>query len=165
MKRMICFAGLVVALAGNQEARAGGPPPVYVALDKVVFEPNEETPTRIQIWGSFSLQEGNSYGPPQRGYLYYAAPRGAEEECRKEWAVLKKMAKKERLISFGICGEPDVHVHLRQPKAVLAAPDSYPYGKGGFAPGENAERQFPALKKLLVSPPATGPGTSPRRPS
>src|SRR5262249_13784983 len=131
-----------------------GPPPAYLVIDKVVFEPNEETSTRIQIWGTFSLREGDSYGAPKRGYLYYAAPRGAEEKCRKEWAVLKKMATRERLISFGICGEPNVRGHLRKPSEKVASPVSYPYDKGGFAPGENAERQFPALKKLLVSPAA-----------
>jgi hypothetical protein len=151
MKKIICFASLVIALAWSIQARAGGPPPVYLLIDKVVFEPTEEKPARIQIWGTFSLREGDSYGPPQRGYLYYAAPGGAEEKCRTEWAVLKKMANNKQLISFGICGEPNVRAHLRKPSDKVASPIPYPHGKGGFAPGENAERNFPALKKLLVS--------------
>ena len=152
MKRITCFASLVIALAWSMAARAGGPPPVYLVIDKVVFEPTEEAPARIQIWGTFSLREGDSYGAPQRGYLYYAAPEGAEEKCRKEWAVLKKLANKKQLISFGICGEPNVRAHLRKPSDKVTSPIPYPHGKGGFASGENAERNFPALKKLLVSP-------------
>jgi hypothetical protein len=65
--------------------------------------------------GTFSLREGDSYSAPKRGYLYYAAPRRAKEECRKEWAVLKKMANRARFISFGICGEPNVRAQLRKP--------------------------------------------------
>ena len=84
MKRSTCLASLVIALAWSLETRAGGPPPVYIVIDKVVFEPNEDTPTRIQIWGAFSLlREGDSYETPVRGYLYYAAAPGTEEKCRK----------------------------------------------------------------------------------
>jgi hypothetical protein len=152
MKRISCLASLVLALAWSMEAKAGGPPPVYMVIDKVVFEPNEDAPTRIQVWGAFSLlREGDSYGSPVRGYLYYAAAPGAEEKCRKEWAVLKKMTNKKQLISFGFCGEPKVRDHLRKPSEKVASPIPYPHGKGGFALGKNAESNFPSLKKLLVS--------------
>src|SRR5215470_5599180 len=98
MKRITCLASLVIALAGSMEARAGGPPPVYMIIDKVIFEPNEDAPTRIQIWGAFSLlRERDSYGAPVRGYLYYVAAPGAEAECRKEWAGLKEMTNKKGL--------------------------------------------------------------------
>jgi hypothetical protein len=123
-----------------------------MVVDKVVFEPTEEAPTRIQIWGTFSLlRDGDSYGSPVRGYLYYAAAPGAEEKCRKEWAVLKKMTSKKQLISFGLCREPHVRDHLRKPSEPVASPILYPHGKGGFASGKNAESNFPSIKKLLVS--------------
>ena len=153
MKRVTCFASLVIGLAWCMEARAGGPPPVYMVIDKVVFEPNEQAATRIQLWGSFSLlQDGSSYGPPVRGYLYYAAAPGKEEKCRKEWAVLKKATNKKQLVSFGICGEPKVREHLRKPSDKVASPIPYPHDKGGFGLGKDAESKFPALKKLLISP-------------
>jgi hypothetical protein len=150
MKRTICSASLIIAAVWTMEARAGGPPPVYMIVDKVIFEPNEDAPKRIQIWGTFSLlQERNSYGAPVRGYLYYAAAPGAEEECRKEWSALKEMTNKKTLISFGCCGEPRVREHLRKPSEKVAAPIPYPHGKGGFALGKNAESNFPSLKNLL----------------
>jgi hypothetical protein len=152
MKRITCFAGLVIAFAWGTEVRAGGPPPVYIVIDKVVFEPDEEAPTRIQIWGAFALlREGNAYGSPVRGYLYYTAAPGAEEKCRKEWAVLKKLTNKKQLISFGHCGAPCVRDHLRKPSERVARPIVYPHGKGGFALGKHAESNFPSLKKLLIS--------------
>jgi hypothetical protein len=149
MKRITCLATLVIALACSMEARAGGPPPVYMVIDKVVFEPNENAPTRVQIWGTFSLREGNSYESPVGGYLYYAAATESLEKCRNEWAVLKKMTNKKLLVSFGMCGEPNVRDHLRKPNAKVAAPTLYAPGKGGFAPGKNAEANFPTLNKLL----------------
>jgi hypothetical protein len=151
MKRIAYLAGVVVALAGSIEARAGGPPPVYMIIDKVVWEPSGDAPTRIQIWGAFALlQKGSTYGAPMRGYLYYAAPRGAEEECRKEWALLKKAAGKKQLISFGFCNEPNVRDHLRKPDQKPVSPVLYPHGKGGFALGKNAESRMPSLKKLVA---------------
>jgi hypothetical protein len=133
-----------------------------MVVDKVVFEPNDNAPTRIQIWGAFSLlREGDSYETPVRGYLYYAAAPGAEEKCRKEWAVLKKMSSKKDLISFGVCREPHVRDHLRKPSEPVTSPLLYPHGKGGFAPGKNAESNFPSLKKLLVT--AADSTTSDRR--
>jgi len=152
MKRITCSASLVIALACSMEARAGGPPPVYMVIDKVVFEPDADAPTRIQIWGAFALlREGVSYGSPVRGYLYYAAAPGAEEKCRKEWAALKRMTNQKQLISFGFCREPNVRDHLRKPDEKVASPILYPNGKGGFALGKNAESKFLSLKKLLVS--------------
>jgi hypothetical protein len=121
-----------------------------MVIDKLVFEPNEEAPTRIQIWGTFSLlREDNSYGSPVRGYLYYTAAPGAEEKCRNEWTVLKRMTNKKQLISFGHCGEPRVRDHLRKPSEKVASAIIYPHGKGGFARGKHAESNFPSLKKLL----------------
>jgi hypothetical protein len=131
-----------------------------MVIDKVVFEPNEDAATRVQIWGGFSLlRESDSYESPVRGYLYYAAAPGSEEKCRKEWAVLKKLANKKQLVSFGICREPNVRDHLRRPSQKVASPILYPHGKGGFASGKNAESNFPSLKKLLVSAATSGVAT------
>jgi hypothetical protein len=47
---------------------------VYANLGKVVFEPNEENPERVQIRGAFSvLAAGPNYQLRERGYLYFRA--------------------------------------------------------------------------------------------
>ena len=49
---------------------------VYANLAKVVFEPNEENPERLQIWGAFSVfAEGPNYQLLERGYLYCRLPK------------------------------------------------------------------------------------------
>src|SRR5205814_5449551 len=88
MKHVCCLLGLLGLCWGTAEVRAGGPPPVCIAVDKLVFEPNEDTPSRIQIWGTFALLNDSkgAYGEPVHRYLYYTAAPGKEAECRKEWA-------------------------------------------------------------------------------
>src|SRR5690242_18551833 len=78
---------------------ASGTVGIYGMVSKVVFEPNDQNPERIQIWGAFTLVEGgNGSGgntlTPQRGYLYFALPTGAgtatqRETMLKEWADFK----------------------------------------------------------------------------
>src|ERR1041385_7479883 len=54
---------------------------IYAIIDRVVLEPNDTTPERIQIWGAFSMsqpEDRNHYMPPERGYLYYSLVSGKE---------------------------------------------------------------------------------------
>jgi hypothetical protein len=58
-----------LALLGGV-ARASDPVGVYALVEKVVLEPNEKAPERIQIWGAFSLAstvDRDSYEAPARG--------------------------------------------------------------------------------------------------
>src|SRR5438034_6084567 len=86
---------LLLALfgVGAGRALASDPVGIYALVDKVVFEPNETNPERIQIWGGFAIAEGYgyTYKNAQRGYLYYKVnsdnPTRSEErrvgkECR-----------------------------------------------------------------------------------
>jgi hypothetical protein len=137
MKRFAYFWGVVLAVFLCAQAKAGGPPPVCMTVDKVVFEPNEATPTAVQIWGTFIfLQENkNAYGSPMRGYLYYAVVPGKENECRRHWANLKKLADAGQTICYGRCNESKVEGHVRKPTETPHAPDSFPLAptEGGFA--------------------------------
>src|SRR5215831_2288703 len=54
MARYLAVAVLVLAFGSG--AWAGGPPPVYVVVDKVVLEPNADAPERIRIEGCFVRQ-------------------------------------------------------------------------------------------------------------
>jgi hypothetical protein len=123
-------------------------------VDKLVFEPSESTPSRIQIWGTFAFlnEARNAYGEPMRGYLYYAAAPGKEEECREQWAKLKQLVAGQHLISFGFCGEPKVDGDLRKSTAKAGGPAVFPLVKQGFADADSMQQQFPSLKQLRAHP-------------
>ena len=151
MKPVYCLVGLLGLCFATAEAHAGGPPPVCMAVDKLVFEPNEEAPTRVQIWGTFALLNGSKagYGEPMRRYLYYTAAPGKEAECRKEWAKLKKLLAERHLISYGMCGQPEVADQLRKPSEKPEAPTPFPLVEAGFANADNMSTQYPSLQPLL----------------
>jgi hypothetical protein len=103
---------------------------VYARVDKVVFEPNETAPERIQIWGAFALadkENRNSYERAQLGYLYYSLTPDKEEICRKEWADLKSIAGSGQIIGFGFRNQ---HARLRKAKEKASDPDVYPLANG-----------------------------------
>src|SRR5689334_23116897 len=96
---LVVFASLL--LAGT--LTASGPVGIYALVDKVVFEPNEQAPERIQVWGAFALVDGGvgrtSAAPAQRGYLYFSYPTAAEARgqtvpgaVKKEWMDIKAVA-------------------------------------------------------------------------
>ena len=49
---------LVLLTAGTFQAFASDPIGIYALVDKVVLEPNEKNPERIQIHGAFAFAEG-----------------------------------------------------------------------------------------------------------
>src|SRR6202030_3716418 len=75
MYRIACLLALATALAVGGAARASDPIGGYLIVDKVILAP-ADSPTTIQIWGSFVLAKevgGRAYGNPECGYLYYKA--------------------------------------------------------------------------------------------
>jgi hypothetical protein len=107
---------------------ASDPVGVYAIVQKVVFEPNDKAPERIQIWGVFALADtvrgGNSYAKPQHGYLYYSLPKGKESTALKEWADFKAVAGTGQGIAFGSRRYPML-VKVRPDSEKPASPDSY----------------------------------------
>lgn len=100
---------------------------VYGVIEKVVLEPADGAPQRIQVWGAFALSDqksGSTYGPAQRGYLYYTCPQGQETICRKEWADLKAVAGKDTGVGFGARYKETGRVRKADEKP--ASPDVYP---------------------------------------
>jgi hypothetical protein len=104
---LLAFAALLVI---TLNVRASGPASMYAVLERVVFEPNEAAPDRIQIWGAFSYVQGTLRSPfltsePQRGSMYFRLPANATEAqkqtIRKEWADLKAVAGMGQAIGFG----------------------------------------------------------------
>lgn len=154
MKRIVCLAMPLLALAGAATAR----PPVdpvggYVVVDKVVFEPSEGAPTRAQIWGTFVLaadRKGQTYGHPRYGYFYYSAAPGKEDVCRREWADFKKAAGTGAVIGFGhtyeLKGLGRLHGHGEEVKSA----DPYPLGTGLTKVTRGPD--YPPIKELLTAP-------------
>jgi hypothetical protein len=122
--------GAVLLCVGSSTANASDPVGVYAYVDKVVLEPSDGQPERIQVWGGFALAEGrgDTYAPAKRGYLYYTVKPGEEEICRKEWNDLKTLAGSEQFVAFGTRYKPKGTVRALDAKP--EKPDVYPTGFG-----------------------------------
>jgi hypothetical protein len=104
---------------------------VYAVIEKVLLEPGDAAPQRIQIWGAFALSDqksGSTYGPAERGYLYYSCPAGKETVCRKEWEDLKAVAGKDTGVGFGARYKETGRIRKADEKP--ASPDVYPIERG-----------------------------------
>jgi len=87
---------------------ASGEVGVYAIVSKVVLEPNETAPERIQIWGAFTLVDkdittGKQTLTPQRGYMYFTLSGSASRKdvALKEWADFKSIAGTGQAVAFG----------------------------------------------------------------
>jgi hypothetical protein len=126
--KLLCLGALVAGAAAS--AYASDPHGIYAFVDKVVLEPNDKTPERIQIVGGFALAEGrgDNYADAQRGYMYFKLRSGEEEICRKEWADLKSVAGTGQIVSFG--SRYELRGTVRKPDAKPENADTYPKGWG-----------------------------------
>jgi hypothetical protein len=103
-----CFV-LGLAVVMTPLTSASGPLGIYGIIDRVVFEPNGQTPDRVQIWGAFAyVDRGRTpqLSPATRGYLYFRLPTSGEsaETVRHEWADLKAVAGTGQAVGFGTWG-------------------------------------------------------------
>ena len=122
---------LILLLASlGWQARASDPVGIYGYIDKVVLEPSESSPERIQLFGGFTLAEGNGYqySPAKKGVLYYSLNTTKPEACLKEWKDLKSLAGTGQIISFGT--RYSKKGKIRAGDAKLESPDVYPLGFG-----------------------------------
>ena len=141
IKTALAF-GLILgasALFASGPVIASGPVGLYGIIDKVVFEPNESAPERLQVWGAFAyadIQEsGNGLGisAAKRGYLYFKIRSSVPgfttdkqvEAIKNEWIDLKSVAGTGQAVGFGKWGyiasfnglEPDTAPRL--PSVIL----------------------------------------------
>ncbi len=98
---------IVGILAGVAHLTASGPLGVYGIVEKVVFEPSEAAPERIQVWGAFAYVEGPggqglAVSPAKRGYMYFRMDPAKTDIIKKEWADLKAVAGTGQAIGFGL---------------------------------------------------------------
>jgi hypothetical protein len=148
----ILVFSVLVGIIGTIDLRASDPAGIYAVIEKVVFEPNENAPERIQVWGAFSLTEGRPgdfYQSPQRGYLYFTVPPGKEAMARKEWADLKSAAGTGQGIAFG--SKYLYKARFRKSDEKPASPDVYPFGVG-VTKVEPTSSMIAPLKKMLKQP-------------
>jgi len=105
---------VLILLLATSTLLASGQVGIYAVVSKVVFEPNDKAPERIQIWGAFTLVDGGTGSggktlTPQRGYLYFVLPSPAEnanlrEIALKELADFKAIAGTSQAVAFGRFG-------------------------------------------------------------
>lgn len=139
---------LLVALLslGAARALASDPVGIYALVDRVVLEPNESNPQRIQVWGAFAIAEGSgySYKNAERGYLYYKLNPEKPDACHNEWSDLKTVAGTGQIVAFGSrYGGKGV---LRKKDAKPENPDVYPVAMGLTKVKE--EKDYEPLKQL-----------------
>ena len=122
---------LVVLLVGAVHLGASGPLGIYGIVEKVVFEPNEQSPERVQVWGAFAYVEGGggaqglTVSAAKRGYLYFRLGGSGDSLVKNEWADLKSVAGTGQAVGFGRWGyiggfgslQPDVR--SRTPPYIL----------------------------------------------
>jgi hypothetical protein len=108
---VIVLIGLVAGFMAP--VSASGPLGIYAIIEKVVFEPNDEAPERVQVWGAFAYVDGaNSLtvSAAKKGYLYFRLPPSADfpesyvTTIRNEWADLKAVAGTGQAVGFGRWG-------------------------------------------------------------
>ena len=127
----------LMVLIGPASLTASGPLGIYGIVERVVFEPDEKAPERIQVWGAFAYvdlrSEDQAVSATQRGYLYLTLPTvlpvtaSQVDVIRREWADLKAVAGTGQAIGFGSWGYVGRFSGLRpdtnnpQPPLVLEA--------------------------------------------
>ena len=160
----IPLLALILTLSGFGvcKALASDPVGVYALVDKVVFEPNETSPERIQIWGAFAIAEGYgyTYKNAERGYLYYKMNPEKSNACRNEWSDLKTVAGSGQIVAFGSrYGEKGT---LRKKETKPENPDLYPVAMGlTKVKGKN---DYEPLKQLAKLRDATSRNPNPKAP-
>jgi hypothetical protein len=126
----VMMAALALVIAGTAIVVASDRIGVYAVIDKVVFEPNDQNPERVQVWGAFAVatrKDRDNYDPVQRGYLYFSAA-GSRPMTRAEWNDLKSVAGTRKVVGFSSRFGQAVRVRAATDKP--ASPDAYETGVG-----------------------------------
>lgn len=173
MKRYLLAAMAVVGSVTT--AQAGGPPPMYVVVDKIVIEPSDTTAERIKIEGSFvRLVENNrkyEYGKPVAGYVYLGLDANKAKETRAEWEKWQMAAGTGKAVAVGSCQEAGsfLTVKIRKLDEKAERPDAtYTPGKlelfGSLYASGDLARESPVTDLLAFakSRAQTKPANSPR---
>ena len=148
------FAILALLSAGSAfTVHASVPVGVYAIVDKVVLEPSEAQPERVQVWGTFAVWDETAttgYLPPKKGYLYYTCSKHEAVACRNEWADLKSTAGSGQTIGFG--SRSLMAGRVRSGGEHVSAPERYPVQFGVVRMGPSPRGAiFAQLKSVAGS--------------
>jgi hypothetical protein len=151
-RRIFVFiAALACWAAGTARLGASDPIGVYAVIEKVVFEPAQGQPERVQVWGAFALSDtrnNDDYGTPQKGYLYFSCPPQQLATCRNEWADLQSVAGKGVGVGFG--GRRLGNGRVRGATDKPESPDPYPIRMGVYRT-EGRGYQPPVIQQLKAA--------------
>jgi hypothetical protein len=156
VKFPVILLATLFTLAGTS-VRASDPTGVFAKIDKVVLEPNDSSPERIQLWGAFCVadpKDRDSYLAPQKGYLYYRLPTEKSDVARKEWNDFKAAAGSGDVIGFG--SRQVAHPKVRSAQDKPENPDVYSLGYG-LVKAQNRSTSYPPIKALLAEGKKTSP--------
>jgi hypothetical protein len=156
--------GVLILLLATSALLASGQVGIYAVVSKVVFEPNDKAPERIQIWGAFTLVEGGTGSggktlTPQRGYLYFALPSGTENANRrdialKEWADFKAIVGTNQAVAFGRFG----YIGAFADELISRPAGMPPYIlMDGIAPNFNIARAINPIRSETATPVSPDP--------
>ena len=137
MKSIKLYVTALLIAASATLAYASDPTAVFARVDKVVLEPNTNSPETIQIWGVFSIadpEKPSGYLPAAAGYLYFKLADNPAA-ARKEWADLKAVAGTDQVVAFG--SRWGKKTQLRKKDDKPANPDPYQVGTGVHKVGGN----------------------------
>jgi hypothetical protein len=102
---VLIVAGLVLT---TSHPGASGLVGIFGVIERVVFEPSEAAPERVQLWGAFAYADGGitraDWSSATRGYLYFALPAGTPSEvemAKREWKDLQSVAGTPQAVGFG----------------------------------------------------------------
>jgi hypothetical protein len=157
MLRYLMVAAAVVAF--GLDVQAGGPPPVYVVVDKVTLEPSADAPERIKIEGSFvrvTNADRYEYGKPVEGYVYLSLDANKAKETKEEWAKWQKAVGTGKAVAVGSCNRAGAlsTVTIRKPGERADKPDAI-YTPGflgviGRLYAEGDSERDPPVRDLLA---------------
>lgn len=121
-------------IATSSLVQAGGPPPMYVVVHKVVIDRQSPSPSWVQIWGCISRVENGTdakgqrkhgYSKPVYGYVYLSAPSKTVREFNEELKDWQNAAGTGKAVAIGSCGVAGCMLKcpIHSPDEVIAKPD------------------------------------------
>jgi hypothetical protein len=134
MKKNAILATLLM-FAMSALAHAGGPPPLYVVVDKVVFNPCKSTAHWVQIWGTFTRSEKTvdkagketvAFSKPTYGYVYLSLPTTIDKKFEDELQDWEKAVGTGKAVAVGSCNDAGsmLKCPIHQPKETVTQPDA-----------------------------------------
>jgi hypothetical protein len=147
---------LLVSLTPTAVSAKGGSIGIYAVIDEVTFDQDGPSPNMVWISGVFVVPvspSSGAYKEPQRGYLYFRIPAGAEQIARKDWSQLKAAAGTGQVVGLASYWVPDpttgdnphhsLDVRVRT-AGDAASPDVYPlaHPKGIVKAGDPDKGDF-----------------------